>query len=58
VQLIALGALPSLDAARALIRRSFQVEEYAPGAAVPAEALQRFAGFGAARARGEAGGES
>jgi rhamnulokinase len=57
VQLIALGALPSLDAARALIRRSFQVEEYAPGAAVPAEALQRFAAFGEARALRQAQGE-
>jgi rhamnulokinase len=54
VQLIALGALPSLDAARALIRRSFAVEEYAPGAPVAAEALPRFEAFGARRAgRGE-----
>lgn len=47
VQLIALGVLPDLDAARALVRRSFEVEEFAPRDPVPAEALQRFEGFGA-----------
>ena len=45
VQLIGLGVLPSLDAARALIRRSYPVEDYTPGAPVPREALERFAAF-------------
>jgi rhamnulokinase len=59
VQLIALGALPSLDAARALVRRSFEVVELAPGAPPPPEALQRFEGFGARRAdRGSTEGRS
>jgi rhamnulokinase len=45
VQLIALGVLPDLDAARALVRRSFGAEEYTPREPVPAEALRRFEGF-------------
>jgi len=45
VQLIGLGVVPSLDAARALIRASYPVEEYVPGAAVPRESLQRFDAF-------------
>jgi rhamnulokinase len=47
VQLVGLGVLPSLDAARALIRRSYSVEEYTPRARVPDDALQRFGTFGA-----------
>jgi rhamnulokinase len=43
VQLVGLGILASLDAARALIRRSYQVEEYTPRTPVPDGALQRFA---------------
>lgn len=50
VQLVALGALPSLEAARALVARSFAVEEFTPRAPVPAEALQRFEALGARRA--------
>jgi len=50
VQLIGLGAVPSLDAARALIRRSYPVEDYTPGAPVPADSLQRFGAFRADRA--------
>jgi rhamnulokinase len=50
VQFMALGALPSLDAARAIVARSFPVDEYTPGEAIPAEALQRFEVFGARRA--------
>jgi len=42
VQLIALDVFPSLEAARALIRRSFEVEEYQPRGAVPDAVLQRF----------------
>ena len=45
VQLIGLGVLPSLDAARALIRRSFAVEEYTPETPVPPELVQRFHSF-------------
>jgi rhamnulokinase len=50
LQLVGLGVLPSLDAARALIRRSYPVEDYTPGAPVPADSLHRFAAFRAARA--------
>jgi rhamnulokinase len=46
LQFMAQGVLPSLEAARALIHRSFEVEEIQPAAAVPAEALQRFQSFG------------
>jgi rhamnulokinase len=45
VQLIGLGALASLDAARALIRRSFAAQDYRPQTPVPAHALERFASF-------------
>jgi len=50
VQMIGLGVLPSLDAARALIRRSYPVEDYTPGAPVPADSLHRFAALRAVRA--------
>jgi rhamnulokinase len=50
LQLVGLGVLPSLDAARALIRRSYPVEDYAPGAPVPADSVQRFRAFRADRA--------
>ena len=50
LQLVGLGVLPSLDAARALIRRSYPVEDYAPAAPVPADSLQRFRAFRADRA--------
>jgi rhamnulokinase len=46
VQLVALGALPSLAAAHALVRRSFEVEDYQPGDTVPQQALDRFDSFG------------
>ncbi len=52
VQLIALGVLPSLDAARALIRRSFEMEEFTPRDPVPGDVLRRFEGFGARRPAG------
>ncbi|HEX3475589.1 MAG TPA: FGGY-family carbohydrate kinase, partial [Kofleriaceae bacterium] len=52
VQLIGLGVLPSLDAARALIRRSYRVEEYTPDTPVPRDVVERFAEF---RARPPAG---
>lgn len=41
-QLIALGEIENLDAARALIRASFPMEEYRPKARVPEDASQRF----------------
>ena len=53
VQLVGLGVLPSLDAARALIRRSYPIEEFAPGAPVPQDVLQRFDAFHARRPAGE-----
>jgi rhamnulokinase len=53
VQLISLGVLPSLDAARALIRRSFEVEEFTPRDPVPGDALRRFEGFGGRRTAGQ-----
>ncbi len=42
-QMIALGEVENLTAARALIRRSFPFEEYLPRSGVPAVALERFA---------------
>jgi rhamnulokinase len=45
VQLIGLGELASLDAARALIRRSYEIEDYAPRTPVPDDVVQRFAAF-------------
>ena len=45
VQLVGLGILPSLDAARAMIRRSFPAQDYLPRAPVPEASLQRFASF-------------
>jgi rhamnulokinase len=58
VQLIGLGVLPSLDAARAVIRRSYPAEEYLPQTRVPGELVARFhalrehppTGLGTARA--------
>lgn len=41
-QWIALGAVESLDAARALIGASFPCEEYAPEAAIPEAVWERF----------------
>jgi len=48
VQLMALGVLSSLEAVRALVRRSFEVEEFTPRDPVPGEALRRFESFGGA----------
>jgi rhamnulokinase len=48
VQLLGLGVVPSLDAVRALIRRSFPARDYTPRTPVPDDSLQR---FGALRAR-------
>ena len=45
VQLVGLGVLPSLDAARALIRRSYPFRDYAPQTPVPEVSLRRFAAF-------------
>ena len=53
VQLMGLGVLPSLDAARALIRRSYPVEEYTPDAPVPRDVLQRFGALRACPTAGE-----
>ena len=46
VQLLALGALGSLAEARALVQRSFPVEDFVPRGAVPEAALARFQAFG------------
>jgi len=45
IQLVGLGVLASLDAARAVIRRSYPAEEYAPQTPVPDDALRRFRAF-------------
>ncbi|HUK65748.1 MAG TPA: rhamnulokinase [Anaeromyxobacteraceae bacterium] len=49
VQLIALGALDSLADARALVERSFAVEEYHPAGKVPESALALFQAIAQAR---------
>jgi rhamnulokinase len=41
-QLIALGEIENLDAARSLIRQSFDMEEFQPQAAVPERAFRHF----------------
>ena len=48
VQLMGLGVLGSLDAARALIRRSYPPQDYTPRTPVPGDLVER---FGALRAR-------
>jgi len=45
VQLIALGAVSSLAEARAMVERSFPVEEFVPGRPVPEAAWARFLAF-------------
>ena len=45
VQLIGLGAIASLDEARAILRRSFDASEVEPRGPVPDAARQRFAGL-------------
>jgi rhamnulokinase len=52
VQLMGLGVLPSLDAARALVRASCQVAEYTPGTPVPQHAVDRFEAFRGQSAKG------
>jgi rhamnulokinase len=52
VQLIALGVLPDLAAARALVRRSFELEDFGPRQGVPVEAVERFEGFSARQVAG------
>lgn len=42
VQMIALGAIENLSAARALIGRSFEMQEYEPQQRIPAEVVARF----------------
>lgn len=42
VQMIALGAIEDLDAARRLIRSSFPMQEFWPRASVPAQAVRHF----------------
>ncbi|HEX3763351.1 MAG TPA: FGGY-family carbohydrate kinase [Kofleriaceae bacterium] len=54
LQLVGLGVLPSLDAARALIRRSYPVEEYTPDAPVPGDVVERFTALRARVPAGEA----
>src|SRR5579863_6105674 len=41
-QMIALGVIENLDAARGLIRSSFPMQEFLPRAIVPAKAIRRF----------------
>ena len=41
-QLIALGELENLDAARALIRKSFSLREFRPGSIIPEHVYRRF----------------
>jgi rhamnulokinase len=41
-QMIALGEIPSLDAARALIRRSFEIDEYRPQEPIPDSVWGKF----------------
>lgn len=57
VQLMALGILPDLEAARALVRRSSEIEELTPRDAVPPEALRRFDGLAERRAAAGGGEE-
>ncbi|MGD0939656.1 MAG: rhamnulokinase [Terracidiphilus sp.] len=45
VQMIALGEIASLDEARALIRVSFELDEYQPQQEVPDKVWRRFRGF-------------
>jgi len=49
VQMIALGEISSLDEARALIRRSFEIREYRPQETTPDRAWQRFKDLAAIR---------
>ena len=44
-QMMAMGAVENLDAARALVRASFAIEEYKPGAAVPDAVYKTFQQF-------------
>jgi rhamnulokinase len=41
-QMIALKVIENLEAARQLIRSSFQMQEFLPAASVPVEAYRRF----------------
>jgi rhamnulokinase len=41
-QMIALGEIPSLDAARALIRKSFEINEYRPQEPIPDSVWKNF----------------
>lgn len=53
VQLIALGALSSLDEARALVRRSCTAPELEPRTPIPEHALHRFQSFSRRRAESD-----
>jgi rhamnulokinase len=44
-QMIALGEIPSLDAARAVIRRSFEINEYRPFEPIPGSVWKNFQQF-------------
>jgi rhamnulokinase len=44
-QMIALGEIPSLDAARALIRQSFEIDEYRPLEPIPDSVWNKFQQF-------------
>jgi rhamnulokinase len=48
-QMIALGEIPSLDAARALIRQSFEINEYRPLEPIPDSVWTKFQQFVAAK---------
>jgi rhamnulokinase len=52
-QMIAMGELPGLDEARALIRRSFEINEYRPEEAAPERVWNRFLEFAATRTQEE-----
>jgi rhamnulokinase len=41
-QMIALGEIPSLDAARALIRQSFEINDYRPLEPIPDSVWKKF----------------
>jgi len=50
-QMIALGEIPSLDAARAMIRRSFEISEYRPQEPIPDSVWKNFQQFAAPEMR-------
>jgi rhamnulokinase len=51
-QMIALGEIPSLDAARAIIRQSFEINEYQPQEPIPESVWKIFQQYAAPSIRG------